>query len=123
MKKLILPIIAIAIMSCEKEESVKPQSITQVQTQKNTVVAAENEQFIGVWTNVQSNTNLSSVNITAGATDSTIVIYGTINAVVTDSTFEGRFNQITHRGEIRENGQLYYCQDAGATRSCGLFEK
>lgn len=102
MKTLLLIFVVLA-MSCTKADQ------------------ASNE-FVGIW----KTDNLSGVSHEVPITEldnGAILLYGSVSAKVTGSTFESdAVNTVTHTGELT-NGVLRYCQVAGNNSVCGDYRK
>lgn len=102
MKTLLLIFVVLA-MSCTKSDQ------------------ASNE-LIGIW----KTNNLGGVSHELPITEvdnSTVLLFGSVSANVTGSTFESdAINTVTHTGELA-NGVLRYCQNSGGTSVCGDYTK
>lgn len=122
MKNLILIALSILIIGqgCKKEELVEHKIV--VKEEIPIVVEKPSDKFIGDWVNGSICGSSTNVLITEGGSDSTIYLYGSILATITNGKFYGRSSTVNHTGEIID-GKLKYCQSTSIVNCCGVFSK
>ena len=121
---IIIVLMILGMTSCgKKDEEVKPEQPPIVLRIQDSVVTEQaNLKFIGVWENGFICGSQTSLSITEGHNDSTILIHGAIVANVNDSTFVGILGAVKHSGEL-QGDILKYCQESQGTLCCGYFTK
>ena len=95
-------------------------SLTACQKAK---MADESEKFVGIW----KSSNFGGVSHEIPITkhdDETIILYGSVSAVVIGNTFESDpVNNVVYSGDLDNDNVLYFCQISGGSEVCGNFTK